>query len=130
MKIVSEKTLKEFRSKSFCEWCEKPAGQKKLDPHHAIYKTGMGGGSRMDLSLNLLSCHRLCHHKIEDTGAEANRKCLLIISKREGETPDDVLAVLQLLWRLPKGSDPTIHMDELGPTAKALMWKTWGEVKC
>lgn len=92
-----------FRSKHLCEWCGKERlFAESFDPHH-IEARGMGGGKRLDVALNLMAVHRLCHSEIEAGGAKAKRKCLEIVAKREGLSgPDEVQEAIYRLLRTPK----------------------------
>src|SRR5207247_10685926 len=94
---IDEELLAYFRHKPECEWCGK-FSDTGLDPHHALHR-GLGGGSRLDVALNLIAVHRLpCHHEIEHGGNAAMQKCLDIIAKREGLENGTV--VLDALYRL------------------------------
>src|SRR5256885_4854704 len=100
----NEDLLAYFRSRPVCEWCLcPPLPGTKLDPHHAGVCRGLGGGSRLDVALNLMGVHRLCHQEIETMGERGRLQCLALIAAREGlEGPDDVMAALWRLLRKPK----------------------------
>ena len=60
MKIVDEALLALFRSATRCEWCgrDTPEG---ADPAH-VFARGVGGGSRLDIRINLVSLCRGWHN--------------------------------------------------------------------
>ena len=95
-----EELLKYFRTKPVCEWCGHASGARLLeylDPHH-VEARGMGGGKRLDVALNLMAVHRLCHDEIEAGGAKAKEKCWNIVAKREGLSSGRMAK--EAIWRL------------------------------
>jgi hypothetical protein len=127
MRIINESLLAEFRTVGKCEAC----GRKvyPLDPDHYRCK-GIGGGSRLDIRINLAALCRLCHSHLQE-GAEGRRKVLEIIARRERCRPVDIEAVIDLLLRLPKGTDESTacaHGFELGFDGYYLFCKTWKEI--
>lgn len=106
MIVKSEKTLKLYRGSGLCEWCG--IWLPRREANHVLHR-GMGGGTRLDLPSNLTS---LCPHF---TGNDCHRRfgndprCYdrfyEIIARREGfESGQAVLAYLQMILQLPKGS--------------------------
>lgn len=101
MRIECEKTLERFRRARRCEACGK-ASRHGLDPHHALYKRGLGGGSRLDIPLNLVSlCRWPCHHHAEQ-GIITRQQMLAVIAKREGVSEIFVDSFLKRVRRTPK----------------------------
>lgn len=100
MKMVSEKTLKSFRTPGSCEWCHRfcPDGR---DPHHYWLKRGMGGGFRLDVRINLISLCRFCHIAAE-WGGISKRALLRIVSRREGVPCEEIERTLRELSRRSK----------------------------
>lgn len=74
----NERLLKYFREQP-CEFCGAPPPSQ---PHH-IYCRGLGGGSRLDKALNLLSVCRECHMKIH-CGVICRGECWNKAAQREG----------------------------------------------
>ena len=105
MKIIDEAVLEMYRRKTRCEHCGRfcPTG---LDPHHAIVKRGMGGGSRLDIHLNLVAlCRGFTRNGWKSCHAEAERGEITIdamakiIARREGTTPENVIkTVNDMKW--------------------------------
>jgi hypothetical protein len=100
MIIKDEKLLASFRRKKNCEWCGRscPDG---CDPHHAIVKRGLGGGSRLDHKLNLVALDRSCHNDVH-AGVLTKYDMAAIIAQREGVTQDFVFSECERLRRLDK----------------------------
>ena len=102
--------LAEFRQARSCEYCNRatPGG---CDPHHFWRKRGMGGGSRIDHRFNLVSLCRgfvngefvSCHDQAE-RGVILRSELLEIVAKREKKQPSEIIAELERIRNLPKGS--------------------------
>ena len=104
MRLIDENLLTEFRERSRCEncgrWLREPA-----HPHH-VYGRGFGGGTRMDIRINLcavcgphfggVGCHALVH-----AGKIPRSRLLAIVARREGW---DVEALEAELFRLLRTS--------------------------
>lgn len=101
MKIIDEALLDEFRQSGYCEWCGR--WFVRLDAAH-VFARGMGGGGRLDVRVNLLGlCRR--DHDLHHAGHKPTRDDLIaLIAKREGLTPEAVVAEITRLRNLPKGS--------------------------
>lgn len=97
MKIVDEKLLHKFRLKTRCELCLKVW---PVDPHHLLAK-GMGGGSRLDHKLNLISLCRKCH-TLFHAGRIPKVDLLEVVGKREGLTVDEIETEIYRLLRAKK----------------------------
>ena len=92
MRIVNEDLLAEFRRYQSCEWCGKRCWP---DPHH-VFCRGMGGGSRLDIRINLLALCRECHSQVH--GGEIRRiDLLMVVAGRENVQID---AIVEEIWRL------------------------------
>lgn len=91
MKVVDEALLAYFRQKP-CEICGHPPPN---EPHH-VYCRGLGGGSRLDICLNLIT---LCgvfygsghHNEMQHRGKAGREECCRIIAKREGLESGEVV---------------------------------------
>lgn len=80
MKVIDESLLDEFRNTGRCEWCKKAV--RRCEPHHVMCK-GIGGGSRVDLRINLIAlCHE-CHRRFHD-GNLPRDLLIEVIADREG----------------------------------------------
>ena len=106
MKIVNEQLLDLFRTSGQCEICLAKCPAR--EPHH-LFCRGMGGGSRLDVRINLVAVGRSgrfcqCHTEIHDGNLAVN-SIFQVVSAREGFEIDDILDVMYLFRRLPK--DPS-----------------------
>jgi len=81
MTIIDENLLQYFRRKDRCELCGMP-NQLGVDPHH-IKPRGMGGGSRLDVVLNLIALCRACHIRAE-AGTPTQLALWHLVADREG----------------------------------------------
>ncbi len=100
MKIVDASALQVCRDRFRCEHCQR---RGPVDAAH-VYACGMGSGGRVDHRLNLVAACRLCH-TASHAGGEPTRETLLaIVAKREGVTVAVIVAWIDLVRRLPKGS--------------------------
>lgn len=80
MKIVNVDAMIDLHEEiSWCEFCDKTG--EKLDCHH-IYARGMGGGSRLDIPINLIILCRTCHDKAQN-GRISRRELWGIAAERE-----------------------------------------------
>jgi len=99
MIVRSDKTLSLFRGPGPCAWC----GRWHPRRHAAhVLARGAGGGSRLDVPLNLVSLCPDCHQ-----GHHAGRRplrcdLLALVAAREGLLQGDVEAELFRLRRAPK----------------------------
>lgn len=102
MRIKDEKLLNEFRGPGLCELCDRWCNDR--EPHH-VYRRGCGGGTRLDVRINLVAvgkfpacrCHLLVHE-----GKITQEHVLRIVAEREGMTPDEVQQEIWDLVRKPK----------------------------
>lgn len=99
MKIIDEPLLDLFRAPGPCERCLRP--QPRREPHHVRAK-GMGGGSRLDVRINLVALCTACHRFIQGN-RQREAGILAIIAEREGTTPEAIHEEIDRLLRLPKG---------------------------
>jgi hypothetical protein len=102
MKITNRHLLREFSRKPACEFCGK-RNTHGLDPHHFWVKRGMGGGSRLDVAINLIALCRIpCHHDAEH-GKITKETLLKIVSRREKRTEESIIKELtRLRWSIGK----------------------------
>ncbi len=99
MRVVSEETLEWFRKGGPCQWCHR--GAPRRHPHHLISR-GMGGGTRLDLTINLVALCPVCHG-LTHQGQEPCREDLLaVVATRYSLLQPEVLARLYLFVRAPK----------------------------
>lgn len=111
MKIIDKGLLQEFSGPGKCEICQKDC--RRREPHHVRCR-GMGGGSRLDIAINLIAvgghvngfpecpCHRLAQE-----GNISKASVLEIIGKREKLTPEEIEGTVNRLLRSDKnGKDP------------------------
>jgi hypothetical protein len=136
VKIVDEDMLDNFRVSGLCEICYKP--QARREAFHILAR-GFGGGSRLDVRINLLgSCHWCNQFYSDDTLEFQGRKLRLpdmleIVSHRERIPLDvDLLDVLYLLQRLPKDCRPwqlKAQMVDLTSAQRVLVERTLREAQ-
>jgi hypothetical protein len=104
MTRTDNRLLSDFRDRRPCEWCR----QRVSDSVHHLWCRGMGGGSRLDVRINLISLCCWCHHDAQH-GIIQRFDLLAIVAKRERTTQDRIERTIYALLRAPKGSD----LDEL-----------------
>ena len=89
MIVIDEKLLASFRGPGICEWCKRYAGHR-----HAAHvrPRQMGGGSRLDVRINLISLCWFCH-LAQHEGREPTRADLeAVVAAREQRFQDDIEA--------------------------------------
>lgn len=104
MKIDNPALLRSLRGPGLCEVCGKPCRRREVA--HVRAK-GLGGGHRLDVPLNCVSCGEglwgtgecFCHAAEHYTGGDV---LLRIVAKREGVAPEEVKHALDVLDRIPK----------------------------
>ena len=97
MTIIDPVLLLAFRLKGRCEWCGKYGA---VDPHH-LWCRGMGGGSRLDVSENLIALCRECHGLVH-AGQIVKADLLAVVAAREHCTQDDLVAFVLKLKKAPR----------------------------
>lgn len=98
--IKDEALLAEFRACPCCQWCFRPGS---VEPHHWKPR-GHGGGSRLDVRINLIAVDRWCHEAMEAKRISP-RAVLLVIAIREKTTPEKIEEEIWRLLRTPKGKE-------------------------
>lgn len=106
MRVIDAELLRVFRGKQCCEWCGW-ALRSPAQPHH-IFTRGMGGGSRLDVRINLVAlggpwdcdCHGRHHAGHEPLTCDL----VALVAAREGLLQDELE---REIWRLKraKGCD-------------------------
>jgi hypothetical protein len=124
MRVVNESLLSEFRTAPRCEICGRRV--YPLQPDHYRCR-GMGGGSRLDIRINIAALCPPCHTEYQEAPRWKRRKVLEVIAKREKTTPEDIEAVVNFILRLPKGAaKPTFSYTHF--SSYLLFKKTWKEI--
>jgi len=122
VEVIDDVLRAKFNRKTHCEWCGKyvPTG---LECAH-IFTKGMGGGQWLDIPCNLLAlcppftgnnCHQKAHNGRIRKGdprtgtvlvgaAVIRAELLAIVGRREGMTPEQIVATVHELRRRPKCS--------------------------
>lgn len=100
MIYVNDKALERFRRADRCEWCYQWSAVL-LDPHHCFQKRGMGGGSRLDIGINLMSLCRWCHESAEQGYLDRGRM-LTKVAEREKCRQMDIDVVLRFILQQDK----------------------------
>lgn len=96
MKKLDNDLLNEFRSPGPCEWCLAPCPIR--EPHHLV-RRGMGGGSQMDVRINLMGLCSTCHYRHHYSNVPTRDEILDYVAMREGMTPEELQDRLYLLQR-------------------------------
>lgn len=135
MKIIDTTMLRRFSGPGQCEVC---LFHCMREAHH-ICKRGFGGGSRLDVAINLMGACLLCHRCIEDAtpiqrGHRAGaglreEEQFEIVRHREKIAVDvDIQKVVWFLKRLPKDPGPWVDVyQELNDDEWKLALKTLNE---
>lgn len=133
MLVINPARLRRFRGKDRCELCcrQSPCIDG-LDPHH-WKKRGLGGGTRLDLSINLIAVCRIpCHNDCE-RGVIPEAYVLRKIAAREGTTPEAIVSVLDWVLALDKYSTDEAIKRSLrrlqGREARSLAARTLQEIR-
>lgn len=99
MIIKDDDLLHAFRLQTRCEWCGQPT--PGCDPHH-LHARGLGGGSRLDIAINLIGLCRRCHNDCH-AGNVTSSDLRAVIARREHTTQD---AIQTEIWRLLRARTP------------------------
>jgi hypothetical protein len=93
--------LRQFHERTKCEFCGRSG--EHMEAHHFWFFRGIGGGSRLDHRYNLIALCRgwdeygrywSCHEAAQ--GGLIPRNMLLeIVARREGVTPEAIVAELE-----------------------------------
>lgn len=100
MRIEDDKLLASFRWPS-CEWCRAigaVAAHWGCDPHHILSR----GAGRVDIAENIVSLCRVCHGNNHAGNSPYPFDLLELAAKREGTTPEAIVAKVQKIRRTPK----------------------------
>jgi hypothetical protein len=126
--------MKAFSGPGLCSWCGKAVSSR--DPHHVVAR-GIGGGKRLDVSVNIVSlcttfsgggnCHHMAHNGREITKSDL----LAVIAAREECLQDEIEVVVWLLLRLPKdATDERVKRELSGwNDGERRLWaRVWSEI--
>ena len=94
MTRIDDDLLNELRNLR-CEIC----GHSPPSQVHHLMSRGMGGGSRVDHPLNLISVCGYCHAAIHN-GKILGKVCMAVVALREGKTLDEMYDA-RWEWRKP-----------------------------
>jgi hypothetical protein len=92
--IHDEHLLEKFRRTLRCEWCGR---RGYVNPHH-LWARGAGGGSRLDIRINLMAMCHVCHREVHD-GKIKRQDLLATVAIREGLHQDDISREINRLKR-------------------------------
>lgn len=98
MIVIDEALLAQFRGFLHCEWCGLP---RHCVPHH-LWARGFGGGSRLDVRVNLMSLCNDCHRAHHDGHRPFKCDLLAVVAAREKCLQDDIVAEIVRLRRAQK----------------------------
>lgn len=88
MLIRNKALLDEMRATTpRCQWC----GTKPPTDMHHLYQRGLGGGSHLDIRINLLALCRVCHGDAH-AGVIDRDSLLAVVAAREGVMRQDIKA--------------------------------------
>ena len=94
MIVIDEPLLDSFRNAP-CELC----GRRPASPHH-LWAKGAGGGSRLDLPINLIALCPPCHQNVH-AGNIPRSLLLLAVARRERTTPGKIQDIIWKMRRTP-----------------------------
>lgn len=97
MRIVNEKLLKEFRVGPCC-WCGRTG---RTHPHH-VFGRGMGGATRLDVRVNLVSLCFGCHRQTHMGRRPIRVDLLAVVAAREGLMQDEITRTILELRNAPQ----------------------------
>ena len=119
MQWIEEAILTLFRNEGLCDWCMLPCKQR--DPHHTVIRRGTGGGSRIDLAINLTALCHGCH--LEHHAGHAPLKCdlMAVIAAREKIDQQTIKDVLRAIRDAPRS-----WSREEGRAVIAEIYAKWG----
>lgn len=103
MIIKNDDLLKTYRGKNACEWCGKLC---ETSAHHAFQKRGLGGGTRLDCSIQLIRVGWWCCHMVAEDSPIFNEELKAKIAKREGSTIQCITDALRFIRQAPKDASP------------------------
>jgi hypothetical protein len=102
MIIINEELLAYFRGRELCELCGRQLVPGEFAHPHHVHPRGLGGGSRLDVALNLLSVCWQCHGGGAHDGKKARQQGMEIIAYREGLAVEQVQQAIWTLLRRDK----------------------------
>lgn len=106
MRIINPSLLESFRMKRVCEWCGRANRGSHMEAHHLFCK-GMGGGSRLDVAINLCALCRECHQSSHDGNEPTKIDLLAIVAQRESRQQDEMeREIFRLIRADQNGKEP------------------------
>jgi len=103
---MNQSLRKEFNTE-YCECCGKPAETEALHLHHVKHRASGGQDTKENLILLCATCHTKVH-----AGNISAWQLILIISEREGKTPDEICEAIGLLVNKLKPSEFVLNIAE------------------
>ncbi len=97
MIVIDPDLLLAFRLKGRCEHC---GLSRPTDPHH-LFGRGFGGGTRLDVRLNLMALCRACHD-LYHGGVILRCTLIALVERRERLQPGTLEEMIYELRRMPK----------------------------
>ncbi len=97
MIVIDPDLLLAFRLKGRCEHC---ARSGPTDPHH-LFGRGFGGGTRLDVRINLMALCSDCHRQYHD-GHILRCTLIALVERRERLQPGTLEGLIYELRRRPK----------------------------
>ncbi len=108
MTHIDQDLLDLFACSTHCEYCERQTPEG-CSPHHFWKRRGAGGGTRLDIPINLIalcwgwyrgrwsSCHDLAHE-----GKLVREDFLPIVARREQRSAESIIDEINWWLRQPK----------------------------
>lgn len=111
---INDDLLAAFARQNKCEHCN---CQGPVEGHH-IFSRGLGGGTRLDIPINLIAICRRCHDGYHNRRDPTQAALLRIAARREGVTYN---VAVDLMFRLRRdnGGDYRTTAYEVCPTLLA-----------
>ncbi len=104
MIIIDEAMIAAYRLPGNCQWCGLFCSAREA---HHLWARGIGGGSRLDIRINLIALGRTqpfplcpCHGEIH-AGRIRREDLLLVVAQRDGLLQDEIEMEIYRLLREP-----------------------------
>ena len=111
MIIIDQKLLDSFKEPGACSYCG--AWLEQLDPHHILCR-GMGGGGRIDLSINIVAlCRTPCHSMAQANNISRPYLFELVAKREKIKDAVKMADLVTLIRNSPKGAYTGGQIEEM-----------------
>lgn len=108
--IIDKKLLLAVRKTGRCQWCGRSG---PTDAAH-VFTRGMGGGSRLDIRINLVALCRQCHDDHHRGERPIDCDLLALSAATEGLTTQEARGVIWLLRAVPNRATESRIRETVG----------------